>query len=140
MEYWQQITVEKEGEVKINDPKVGSVFYKAEPIKTTKEVIGVFVVAHVTAGERQEVLSSFNTVVRVLLLAILLASVVAWLAAGRILSPLRNFSNKYLGKISLKILSNKMAGKVKNLWDKNKCDRLYPYRTCISPNMAAFIE
>ena len=93
MEYWQQITVEKEGEVKIDDPKIGSILYKAEPIKTTEEVIGVFVVAHLTAGERQEVLSSFNTVVRVLLLAILLALVVAWLAAGRILSPLRNFSN-----------------------------------------------
>ena len=93
MEYWQQITVEKEGEVKVDDSKIGSILYKAEPIKTTEEVIGVFVVAHLTAGERQEVLSSFNTVVRVLLLAILLASVVAWLAAGRILSPLRNFSN-----------------------------------------------
>lgn len=93
MEYWQQITVEKEGEVDVDDPKIGSVLYKAEPIKTTEEVIGVFIVVHVTAGERQEVLSSFNTVVQVLLLVILLASVVAWLAAGRILSPLRNFSN-----------------------------------------------
>ena len=93
MEYWQQITTQKEGEVKVDDREVGSILYKAEPIKTTEEVIGVFVVAHLTAGERQEVLTSFNTVVRVLLLAILLASVVAWLAAGRILSPLRNFSN-----------------------------------------------
>ena len=93
MEYWQQISTQKEGEVKVDDREVGSILYKAEPIKTTEEVIGVFVVAHLTAGERQEVLTSFNTVVRVLLLAILLASVVAWLAAGRILSPLRNFSN-----------------------------------------------
>ncbi len=93
MEYWQQITVEKEGEVEIDDPKIGSILYQAEPIKTTEEVIGVFVVAHLTAGERQEVLSSFNTVVQVLLLMILLASVMAWMAAGRILTPLKNFSN-----------------------------------------------
>ena len=93
MEYWQQITVEKEGEVKVDDLQIGSILYKAEPIKTTEEVIGVFIVAHLTAGERQEVLSSFNTVVQVLLLMILLASVVAWIAAGKILTPLKNFSN-----------------------------------------------
>ncbi|MEO1672683.1 MAG: ATP-binding protein [Cyanobacteria bacterium J06631_2] len=93
MEYWQEITVEKEGEVDVNDPKIGSILYKAEPIKTTEEVIGVFIVVHLSAGERQEVLSSFNTVVQVLLLVILLASVMAWMAAGRILAPLKNFSN-----------------------------------------------
>lgn len=93
MEYWQQITVEKEGEVEVDDPKIGSILYKAEPIKTTEEVIGVFVVAHLTAGERQEVLSSFNTVVQVLLLVILFALVLAWMAAGRILAPLKNFSD-----------------------------------------------
>lgn len=93
MEHWQQIATEEEDEISIDDPKVGSILYKAEPIKTTEEVIGVFVVAHLTAGERQEVLSSFHTVVQILLLMILLASIMAWLAAGRILAPLRNFSN-----------------------------------------------
>lgn len=93
MEYWQKITIEKEGEIQIEDPKIGSILYKVEPIKTTEEVIGVFVIAHLAAGERQEVLSSFNTVVQVLLLMILLASLLAWLVAGRILAPIRNFSN-----------------------------------------------
>ena len=93
MKYWQQITVEKEEEIQVADPKIGSILYKAEPIKTTEEVLGVFIVAHLTAGEREEVLSSFNTVVQVLLLMILLASLLAWLIAGRILAPLRNLSN-----------------------------------------------
>ena len=93
MEYWQQITVEERDEIEVDDPKIGSVIYKAEPIKTTKEVIGVFVVAHFSAGERQEVLSSFYTVVRILLLAILLASIMAWVAAGKTLAPLKNFSH-----------------------------------------------
>ncbi len=93
MNHWQQIATEEEDEIPIDDPKVGSILYKAEPIKTTEKVIGVFVVAHLTAGERQEVLSSFHTVVQGLLLTILLASIMAWLAAGRILAPLRNFSN-----------------------------------------------
>lgn len=92
MEYWQKLTVEQEGEVKVDNPEIGSVIYKAEPIKTTEEVIGVFVVAHLSAGEREEVLSSFYTVVRILLLVILLALIIAWTATGRILAPLGNFS------------------------------------------------
>lgn len=92
MQRWQEITVEEEAEIKVDDPKVGSVIYKAEPIKTTEEVIGVFVVAHLSAGERREVLDSFKIVIQVLILMILLASLLAWLAAGRVLAPLRNLS------------------------------------------------
>ncbi|PSB06790.1 two-component sensor histidine kinase [Pleurocapsa sp. CCALA 161] len=92
MQHWQEITVEEEAEIKVDDPKIGSVIYKAEPIKTTEEVIGVFVVAHLSAGEQKEVLSSFNIVIQVLVLMILVASLLAWLAAGRVLAPLRNLS------------------------------------------------
>ena len=92
MQHWQQLEVEEEGEVETDVPQIGSVLYKAEPIKTTEEIIGVFVVVHFTAGERKEVINSFHTVVQVLLLAIALALVMAWLAAGRVLAPLRHFS------------------------------------------------
>ncbi|MGB3405725.1 MAG: ATP-binding protein [Microcoleaceae cyanobacterium] len=93
MQHWQQITVEEEGEIMVNDPEVGSVIYKAEPIKTTAETIGVFVVAHFSAGERKEVLSSFNVVLQILMVMTLLASLLAWFAAGRVLSPLRHLSD-----------------------------------------------
>jgi signal transduction histidine kinase len=92
MQRWQEITVEEEGEIEVGNPKVGSVIYKAEPIKTTEEVIGVFIVAHISAGERREVLDSFKIVIQVLVLMILVASLLAWLAAGRVLAPLRNLS------------------------------------------------
>lgn len=92
MQHWQQIIVEEEGEIEVDNPEVGSVIYKAEPIKTTEEVIGVFIIAHLSAGERKEVLSSFYTVIQVLLLMILLASLFAWLAAGRVLAPLSNLT------------------------------------------------
>jgi signal transduction histidine kinase len=92
MQRWEQITQEEEGEISVDDPKIGSVIYQAEPIKTTEEVIGVFVVAHLSAGERREVLSSFNVIIQVLILMILLASLLAWLAAGKVLAPLRNLS------------------------------------------------
>ena len=92
MKYWQQIEAEQEGEIEVDDPEIGSILYQAESISTTQETIGVFIVAHISAGERQEALDSFNTVVQVLLLAIALALVLAWLAAGNVLAPLKNFS------------------------------------------------
>ncbi len=93
MKRWQKITVEEEGEIKVDDPQVDSVIYKAEPIKTTEETIGVFVVAHLSGGERREVLKSFNIVIQTLMLMTLLASVLAWFAAGKVLSPLRRLSD-----------------------------------------------
>lgn len=92
MQRWQEITVEEAAEIKVDDPKIGSVIYKAEPIKTTEETIGVFVVAHLSAGERGEVLNSLNIVIQVLVMMLLFASLLAWLAAGRVLAPLRNLS------------------------------------------------
>lgn len=92
MQRWEEITVAEEAEIEVGNPKIDSVIYKAEPIKTTEEVMGVFIVAHISAGERREVLSSFNIVIQVLILMILLASLLAWLAAGRVLTPLRNLS------------------------------------------------
>jgi signal transduction histidine kinase len=93
MQLWQQIKFEKEGEVKVDDPQVGSIIYMAEPIKTTEETVAVFVVAHLTAGERREVLNSFYVVIRILMVMTLLASLLAWFAAGKVLSPLRHLSD-----------------------------------------------
>jgi signal transduction histidine kinase len=108
MQRWQQITVEKRGEIEVDDPDIGSIIYQAEPIKTTEETIGVFVVAHLTAGEREEVLSSFNTVIQILLSIFILASVLSWFAAGRVLAPLRNLS-KTVKSISESDLSQRIA-------------------------------
>lgn len=93
MQHWQQIKFEEEGEIKVDDPEVGSIIYMAEPIKTTEKTIAVFVVAHLTAGERGEVLNSFYVVIRILVVMTLLASLLAWLAAGKVLSPLRHLSD-----------------------------------------------
>jgi signal transduction histidine kinase len=107
MQQWQEITKEEEGEISVDDPKIGSIIYQAEPIKTTEEVIGVFVVAHLSAGERKEVLSSFHVVIQVLILMILLAALLAWLAAGKVLAPLKNLS-KTVKSISESDLSQRI--------------------------------
>ena len=92
MQHWQEITVEEQAEIEVGNSKIGSVIYKAEPIKTTEKVMGVFIVVHLSAGERNEALNSFNIVIQVLVLMILFASLLAWFAAGKVLAPLRNLS------------------------------------------------
>jgi signal transduction histidine kinase len=88
MNYWKTLEEERQGEKVVDDPKIGSILYEALPIKTREETLGVFIVAHSTAGERQEAVEALNVIVEVKLLILSLALFVAWLAAGRILAPL----------------------------------------------------
>jgi signal transduction histidine kinase len=60
----------------------------AEPVKIKGEVMGVFVIAHATGGERQEVLEAVTVIIQVSVVILLLALVLAWVASGRILAPL----------------------------------------------------
>jgi len=88
MTYWQTLEQEKQGEKIIDNPAIGSIVYQALPIKTSNETLGVFIVAHATAGERKEALEALDVIIEVKILILGLALFVAWLAAGRILAPL----------------------------------------------------
>ena len=70
----------------------GGILYKSEPVKINGKVLGVYVVAHTTAGERDEALSIFGTIVQIKVVSLGLALVLIWLAAGRVLAPLRGLS------------------------------------------------
>jgi signal transduction histidine kinase len=76
-------------------------------VKTRQETLGVFVVAHATAGERKEALEALNVIVEVKLLILSLALFVAWLAAGRILAPL-NLLTKTVKSIDESDLSQRI--------------------------------
>ncbi len=66
--------------------------YKSEPIKINGKVMGVYVVAHTTAGERDEALKIFEIIVQIKIISLSLALVLIWWAAGRVLAPLRGLS------------------------------------------------
>jgi signal transduction histidine kinase len=89
MERWKKLTKPSQGEEDFDDEDIDSVLYVAEPIKINNEVMGVFVVAHTTAGERSEALEAIQVVVEVKIFVLIIALLFAWLAAGKILSPLR---------------------------------------------------
>ncbi len=86
---WTQLSQFDRGEQKVSDSKVGSILYITEPVKIQGQTLGVFVVAHLTAGERQEALEAFKVVIEVTLVVLILAILPAWIAAGKLLAPLR---------------------------------------------------
>jgi signal transduction histidine kinase len=67
---------------------VGTVRYLAVPVGN-RQVRGVFVVAASLSSERDEVEEAVRLAALVLLSVLLIASVLAWVVAGRVLSPLR---------------------------------------------------
>ncbi|MEM7554721.1 MAG: HAMP domain-containing sensor histidine kinase [Cyanobacteria bacterium P01_A01_bin.84] len=86
---WLNVTERSQGEIKVEDPRVDSVLYIADPIRINNEVMGVFIVAHTTAGERKEALEALQVISEMKLLALGLALVLTWFAASRVLAPLR---------------------------------------------------
>ncbi|NJK69529.1 MAG: HAMP domain-containing protein [Microcoleus sp. CSU_2_2] len=89
---WTQLSQLERGEYKVSDTKVGSILYIAEPIKIQGKNVGGFVVAHTTAGEREEALEAFKVVIEVTLVAMILVVLLAWIAAGKLLAPLRSLT------------------------------------------------
>lgn len=81
------------GERDTPDPNVGNLLYAVEPVQFQGETQGVFMVAYLTADERQEIDAAFRTILSVMLLILLFASLVTWIIAGRILRPLRLMSS-----------------------------------------------
>ncbi len=79
----------EQGEQEMGD---GGILYKSEPVKINGKVLGVYVVAHTTAGEQDEALSIFGTIVQIKIISLGLALLLIWWAAGRVLAPLRGLS------------------------------------------------
>jgi signal transduction histidine kinase len=73
-------------------PGDGEVRYLAVPVVVEGNRRGVFVVTIGLSGEREEVTEAFQVAAGVSLGVLLLASVLAWAAAGRVLAPLRELT------------------------------------------------
>lgn len=72
----------------INTP-AGDARYLAVPLRLGDRQLGVFVVANFRANEQDEILQSVRVVGAVSVVVLLVASILAWLAAGRVLAPVR---------------------------------------------------
>lgn len=87
-ERWQSVTQFTLDDVNSDIPTIGSILYVADPIVLDGEQRGVFVIAHRTAGERQEALVGVHLFVKFMFVALLISLLLSWLAAGRLLSPI----------------------------------------------------
>lgn len=92
MRQWAQIAERQEGEEKTDDPVFGDILYLAVPVTIDGEVRGSFAIAHTKAGEIREAQEVISIVVRVLLVGLILALMVAWMVSGKVLSPLRSLN------------------------------------------------
>jgi two-component system OmpR family sensor kinase len=90
---WTALTESRQGEA---DTSAGGVRYLAVPIVRDGVNRGTFVVLEFTRDERDEVLAGIRVVLMVSLGVLLLASLAAWLAAGRVLAPLRELQTTAL--------------------------------------------
>jgi signal transduction histidine kinase len=87
--YFAQITEPEKGEKIIPGSSVDSIVYVAQPVIINDQVIGVFVIAHPTFGERGEVVEAVTVIIQVSVGVLTLALILAWFASGKILAPLR---------------------------------------------------
>jgi signal transduction histidine kinase len=85
---WRRLTETEQGELQT---AAGTARYTAIPLVVDGRPLGSFVVAHFTAGERDEVAETVRIVAAVSAAVLLLGSIGAFIAAGRVLSPLREF-------------------------------------------------
>ena len=92
MQRWQKLSQSSGGEMEVADKKVDSVLYVADPIRIKGEIVGVFVVAHTTAGERAEGLQALQVIVEVNVIVLAMALLLAWVMAGRLLAPLKTLT------------------------------------------------
>ncbi|HBL61707.1 MAG TPA: two-component sensor histidine kinase [Cyanobacteria bacterium UBA8803] len=92
MRRWAKQTQPEQGEREFSDSKIGKLLYQVEPIQINGQTRGVFVVAHTTAGERQEALEAITAIIEVTAIVFILSLILAWMAAGRVLLPLRTLT------------------------------------------------
>jgi signal transduction histidine kinase len=89
MKRWAKQTQPEQGEKEFSVIDASKILYMVEPIKINGQTRGVFVVAHATAGERAEALEAVSVIIEVSSLVFVVSLTLAWLAAGRVLAPLR---------------------------------------------------
>lgn len=80
------------GEYDTSDPEIGSVLYRVQPLVVDNQVRGTFISAHITAGERQEALQGVGIFMQVALGVVTVSFALAWMATGRLLSPVRHLA------------------------------------------------
>jgi signal transduction histidine kinase len=80
------------GQQPTNDPNTGTLLYLAKPLRLEDEIRGVFVVAHTTAGERNEALAGVYILSQLTVGIVGLSMLISWFTIGKLLAPLQSLT------------------------------------------------
>jgi signal transduction histidine kinase len=87
MQQWATQAEPGQGEHLSQNRHINRIFYFVEPIKINGKILGTLVIAH-SAEEHAEILEAVVAIAQVALGVMLIALLLVWFAAGRILKPL----------------------------------------------------
>ncbi|NET32944.1 MAG: HAMP domain-containing histidine kinase [Cyanothece sp. SIO1E1] len=89
---WLQAADEVFNSQPSGDPTVGDILYVVQPLQVDGIQRAQFVIAHLSAGERQETLASVYVFGKVTVGLMALAFLLAWLGTGRLLRPVKELA------------------------------------------------
>ena len=94
---WSKVIQNETGEKTTSDSQIGNILYIIEPFTSAGGIQASFVAVHTTAGELQEALVIFRISALVLVLVIILAYGLAWIATGNVLEPIHQIATTARG-------------------------------------------
>lgn len=103
MKEWKTLSQKKSNKEKKIEASIDSVLYIAKPINLGEKEKGIFIAAHLTTGEKKEAFDVIVIVSRVLLIGLIIAIILAWIATGKLLTPLKSLAKTVsnIGELAL---------------------------------------
>ncbi|MGD1897829.1 MAG: sensor histidine kinase [Phormidesmis sp.] len=89
---WQTVTAPMRDSQPSDDPDIGKLLYKADPLIVDDRQLGVHVVVHAAAGEREESLEGVYVFSWMIVVVVGLSMLLAWIGAGRLLKPIQELA------------------------------------------------
>ena len=89
---WQTLQEAVEANVPTSDPEIGSVLYKTHVLEVDDEPVGVFIAAHLSAGERAEALKGVYIFAQVAVGVVGVSFLLAWLVSYQLLRPVQQLA------------------------------------------------
>lgn len=108
MQQWAEKHVTTENSTRLPSPGIGSILYKTQVLEVNGVPRGLFVGAHLSAGEKQEAVAGVLVFAKVAAGVIAVALLLAWLSSRQLLKPVQQLAVT-AKEINEKNLSQRLA-------------------------------
>lgn len=92
MRYWLTLRSRNESVSQAPNSRLGDILYKTHPLEVNGEYRGMFIIAHLTAGERDEALASVAAFFEVAAGVVLISFLLAWMGTRQLLKPVKQLA------------------------------------------------